>query len=251
MYFMDRRSLTVAVILSSTLLTACNGQIEHMGRPPSLSTPGVSNPSAQTIAKENYPTPAPVIEADRQPGSLWRAGSTSFFGDQRAKRVGDILTVNVQIDDQARINNQTTRSRRTQEEAGIGGLFGFEQRLGRWLPDTVNPENLIGVDGRSQSQGNGQIQRREGVSLKIAAVITDVLPNGNFVIRGTQEVRVNFELRELTITGVVRPEDIRRDNTIAHDKIAEARISYGGRGQIQDLQQPRWGQQLLDIISPF
>ncbi len=115
----------------------------------------------------------------------------------------------------------------------------------------MDPGNLVGLNSGSTSEGSGSIRRNEEIELKLASVITDVLPNGNLVIYGRQEVRVNFEVRELAIAGIVRPEDITSANTISYEKIAEARISYGGRGQITDVQQPRYGQQLYDIIFPF
>jgi flagellar L-ring protein precursor FlgH len=82
-------------------------------------------------------------------------------------------------------------------------------------------------------------------------VVTDRLPNGNFVIAGRQEVRVNSELRELRIAGVIRPEDISSRNTIDYFKVAEARIAYGGRGTISRVQKPRYGQRLYEFVVPF
>jgi flagellar L-ring protein precursor FlgH len=198
------------------------------------------------------PMPAPQV-SERQPNSLWRSGSRAFFKDQRASRVGDIMTVTIQINDEARINNQTTRTRSSTENLGLPGLFGFQRNIARILPtpDTDTLENLGQTNSDSESTGRGQIQRTDSVRLRVAAIITQVLPNGNFAIEGRQEVRVNFELRDLQIRGVIRPEDIDNQNTIPYDKIAEARIAYGGRGQITDVQQPRWGQQVYDIIAPF
>jgi len=165
--------------------------------------------------------------------------------------VGDILTVEIAIKDTASIKNETTRTRDNLETATMGALFGYEAALNGILPQAVNNANLLNIDTDMSQKGTGAITREDTINLKLAAVITQVLPNGNMVIAGKQEVRVNFELRELLINGVVRPEDITATNTISYEKIAEARISYGGRGHISDVQQPRLGSQVLDIINPF
>jgi flagellar L-ring protein precursor FlgH len=245
---MNRSSLGLA-FASLLALSACAGRLDHLGKPPSLTE--VADPSAATGAR-NVAFPMPP--ADPPPSissSLWQNGNTSFFRDRRARRVGDILTVNVSINEEAELSNTTRRSRDGTESMSLGGLFGLEQRLNRWLPDTVDNTNLVGTNGTSASNGAGNTKREETVNLKVAAVVTEQLPNGSLVIAGRQEVRVNYELRELRVAGVIRPEDIRPDNSIPHEKIAEARISYGGRGQIMDMQQPRYGQQFLDVILPF
>jgi flagellar L-ring protein precursor FlgH len=186
-----------------------------------------------------------------QQTSLFRTGSKAFFRDQRASRIGDILTVRINISDRAQVGNTTTRTRANSEQAGLPNFLGLESQLSRVLPNAVNPSNLINGTSQSSSTGNGQVQRSEVVDLTVAAIVTGVLPNGNLVVRGRQEVRVNFEVRELIIAGVVRPEDITRDNTVQHTQIAEARISYGGRGQLTDVQQARIGQQVYDALFPF
>jgi flagellar L-ring protein precursor FlgH len=194
------------------------------------------------------PAPEPV---DRDANSLWRSGSRAFFKDQRAAKVGDIITVNVNIADSAGIKNQTQRTRASNETAKATALAGYEASLGRMLPNAVDPTNLINANADSLSQGTGSIDRSEAIKIKVAAIVTQVLPNGNLVVHARQEVRVNAEMRELQIAGVIRREDIASDNTIAADKIAEARVAYGGRGTISDVQQPRYGQQLYDIFFPF
>jgi flagellar L-ring protein precursor FlgH len=193
------------------------------------------------------PLPAPRGETSA-PNSLWRTGAKSFFGDQRATEVGDILTINIEISDSAQLNNSTQRSRSTAEESGIQALLGLEGNL---VGEGVTLDPAIGFDSTSSSAGNGSVNRQESVNLTVAAVITDRLPNGNLVIGGSQEVRINNELRELLISGVIRPEDIASDNTIAHTKIAEARISYGGRGDISQVQRDRYGKRLYDKVAPF
>jgi flagellar L-ring protein precursor FlgH len=208
----------------------------------------ISNPA--TVAGSNrvsMPLPTPRAEA-AAPNSLWRTGAKSFFGDQRASDIGDILTINIEISDSAQLNNSTQRSRSTAEESGIQALLGLEGNL---VGEGVTLDPAVGFDSTSSSAGNGSVNRQESVNLTVAAVITDRLPNGNLVIGGSQEVRINNELRELLISGVIRPEDIASDNTIAHTKIAEARISYGGRGDISQVQRDRYGKRIYDKIAPF
>ena len=194
------------------------------------------------------PDPAPQV---RQANSLWRTGARAFFKDQRANQIGDILTVMIEISDKAELSNTTSRSRANTEDASIGAFLGYETSLSRVLPETINPGSLVDLDSQSSNTGAGSIDREESIELKVAAVITQKLPNGNLVLIGRQEVRVNFEVRQLQIAGVIRPEDITAQNTVSYEKIAEARISYGGVGHITDVQQPRYGQQIYDIIWPF
>ena len=207
----------------------------------------VSSPGYKPV---RMPMPPPAY-ASHNANSLWRSGARAFFKDQRARRVGDILTVKVVISDSAKIENKTSRSRTTSEDVDLDNLAGLEQTLRKNLPFSALPSELIAIDGSTSTDGEGSVDRKETLTTDIAAVITQVLPNGNLVIEGRQEVRVNFEVRELIVAGIVRPEDIASDNTIDSAKIAEARIAYGGRGQITDVQQPRYGQQFLDIILPF
>lgn len=238
--------LTLAIALSG-----CNAlsRLANVGAEPPLTT--IQNPTLQASYRPvSMPMPAPK-PVERNANSLWRTGARAFFKDQRASDVGDILTVVVDLDDEATLNNATTRTRTANEDGSLNAFLGYESSLSRLLPEAINPGNLLDIDSQSDSTGSGQIARDEDIELKIAAVISQVLPNGNLVIHGRQEFRVNFEARELQIAGIIRPEDISSTNTIVYEKIAEARISYGGRGQISDLQQPRYGQQVIDILFPF
>ena len=240
-----------AMLALAALLAACNtaDRIASIGTAPEL-TP-IENPAAAPDYQPvRLPMPAPQI-AEGNANSLWQQGSRAFFRDQRAGVVGDILTVQISIDDSASIDNQTQRSRASEEDAGLDLFLGYESMLSEILPDGVNNQDLIDFDSNTSNSGSGSISRGENIELKLAAIVMQVLPNGNLAIYGRQEVRVNFEVRDLEISGVVRPEDITSTNTISYDKIAEARISYGGRGHISDVQQPRYGQQLYDIIFPF
>ena len=215
-----------------------------------------------TMSPMNYPTP--LVAADQPvlmsqptqgggsgPNSLWRVGARTFFTDQRAARVGDILTVLIIIDDSANVTNDTTRERKTSNTLNISNFFGIETALARIMPKAFSPTNAVNTSADSALTGTGQIQREDKINLTIAAVVTKVLPNGNLVIQGKQEVKTNNELRELTVAGLVRPEDISSSNTINHTQIAEARISYGGRGDLQRSSAAPGGQALLETFSPF
>ena len=237
--------------LAGLSLSACNmlTRLSEVGEEPQLSAIESPAPLAGPDAV-SLPMPAPV-EVERQPNSLWRPGSRAFLKDQRAGTVGDILTVIIEIQDNAAINNTTTRSRTNAEDSSASAFLGYEASLADILPEAVDPTDLVDLDSTSSSEGSGGVNRTESINLRVAALITQVLPNGNLVLAGRQEVRVNFEKRELQVAGIIRPEDITSQNTIGYDQIAEARIAYGGRGQISDVQQPRYGQQVFDIIWPF
>lgn len=197
------------------------------------------------------PQPVPAAYEAGQPNSLWRTGSRSFFNDQRASRIGDILTVNIEIDDKAEVSNSSNRTRESSTSAGVSHFFGLEQTVGNLFNNAFDPNNMVGAEAESEHRGTGAINREEKIELTIAAVIVDRLPNGNLVLAGRQEVRINGELRELTVSGIIRPEDVTANNTINHTQIAEARISYGGRGSISAVQRPNWGQRLGDAITPW
>ena len=241
----------LAILLLPLALMAC-GQAERLsrlGRAPDLSP--VTDPTRDPAWRPvSMPMPAPQ-EAPLLNNSLWRPGSRTFLRDQRAAQVGDLITILVGISDDAQLQNRTQRSRNGSDTIGVPNLLGLETQTNRLLPRGANPASLVSTSGVGASDGNGQVRRTETVNLRLAATITQVLPNGNMVVQGRQEVRVNAELRELDVRGVVRPQDIGSDNTVRHDRLAEARISYGGRGALSDIQQPRLGQQLIDILSPF
>lgn len=201
-------------------------------------------------ARAGYPTASIPAQAGRP--SLWNARAGSLFADRRARGVGDILTVEIEIDDEASVSNTTERKRSGSDTVAVDGVFGLEEVVDRVIPgDAVGLGKGVSTSGDSDSKGEGTISRNESISLRVAARVVAVLPNGHLVVTGNQEVRVNFELRDLQVAGIIRPEDISRQNTITYDRMANARISYGGRGHISDFQQPRLGQQLVDVISPF
>jgi len=244
-----RPPATLAALVAAGLLANCSAmdRLKNIGEQPALSA--IENPVAQPGYKPvQMPMPTPQ-SAVYNPNSLWRNGSRAFFKDQRAMQVGDIMTVKVKITDNAKIENGTKRSRDSKEDSGITDFAGSKLLTGSAAQ--VLPGKILSADSTASTDNKGSVNRQEALLTNIAAVVTQVLPNGNLVVEGKQEVRVNFEVRELIVAGVVRPEDIESDNTIDSTKIAQARIAYGGRGQITDVQQPRYGQQVMDVLLPF
>lgn len=231
------------------ILVAGCGKLQDVGRAPAFS------PLEGSYAHHAmYSSPFPETtdpSAPQDAASLWTATRASLFGDRRAARRGDILTVVIEIDDKAEISNASDRSRTGSTSMSIPQLFGLPQRLDEKLPAGASMAEAIKTQSGSTFAGDGSVARKEKLQLRVAATVVEELPNGVLRIEGQQEVRVNFELRELVVTGYVRPGDVSRQNEITYDKIAGARISYGGRGQISDVQQPRWGQQIADHVLPF
>lgn len=245
-----RFTYLVSTVLAASLLAGCGAvsRLGQVGKAPKLSeaeeaiAPRIEGSIGRSTGGERTQDGGdPEASVESRGASLFRTGSGAFFRDQRASRVGDIVTIRIKIADNANVNNTTTRTRGGSESASIASLLGLEKK--------INPS--VDTDSSSQSSGMGRTVRSEQINMTMAATVTSVLPNGNLSIRGKQEVRVNFELRELVVAGIIRPEDIARDNSINHNQIAEARISYGGRGQLTEAQQARWGQQIYDALFPF
>ena len=248
-HHLSRPIRTGTMLALGCLVCGCSSidRLTQIGEKPALSA--IENPTSQPGYKPvqmPMPTPQP---ASYNPNSLWRNGSRAFFKDQRARQVGDILTITVNFTDKANIANQTSRSRSSKEDSGVTDFAGSKLLTGSAAQ--VFPGRLLTTDSTASTDGKGSVQRQENLQTSVAAVVTQLLPNGNLVVEGKQEIRVNFEVRELIVAGIVRPEDIQSDNTIDSSKIAQARIAYGGRGQITDVQQPRYGQQVLDVLLPF
>jgi flagellar L-ring protein precursor FlgH len=220
-------------------------RLSRVGRDPTM-TPTEDPTKDPKWRPITMPMPA-TRPSPNEANALWRSGSRAFFKDQRAAQVGDIVTVLVNMNDAANLKNVTSAARTSTESGGIPNFFGLETMV----PKAVNPSTLISASSSNNNTGTGQIQRTEAVTLRLAGIVTQVLPNGNLVIAASQEFMVNSELRELRVTGVIRPQDIASDNTVLHDRMAEARIAYGGKGQLTDLQRARWGQEMMDILMPF
>jgi flagellar L-ring protein precursor FlgH len=243
-----RKSSIAVLALTLPTLAACAAAHDAVMGP---KMDPMSYPSALVAAEQPVVVVHEGQTARGASNSLWRTGARTFFSDQRATKVGDILTVLITIDDKADITNDTTRERKTSNNLGVAHFLGLESSLGRILPKAFDPANAIATTADSQLTGTGQIQRQDKINLTIAAEVTKVLPNGYLVIAGRQQVKTNNDLRELTVSGIVRPEDISSSNTINHTQIAEARIAYGGKGDMTRTNSAPFGQALIETFSPF
>lgn len=251
------KPLALTLLAATALsLSACGDtlrKIDQIGEQPPLTK--VENPQTRPDYKPlSWPLPDPEGSSTRSANSLWQPGARGFFRDQRASRVGDILRVTINIDDTAEFINTSVANRVSSDNSQVDAIAGLESKIGRLIPlsgVTTNPANLIDYSSNTQNTSNGNIIREEEVTAQVAALVTQVLPNGNLVIEGTQEVLVNYEVREISVRGVIRPQDITAENSVNSAQIAQARIVYSGRGRISDTSQPRWGAQAVEILSPF
>ena len=238
------RFVKLALLLSAAALGGCSAvdRIKEIDGGPKFAP--ITNPLPQQVT--SLPMPAAPTEP-RGASSLWQPGARSFFHDPRASRVGDIITVNVSVADAAKLSNSTSRSRTNTENANLTNFFGLEKAL----PASMDPASLVNMGSANSNVGAGGVDRSESVNMTLAALVTQVLPNGNLVIGGHQQMKVNSELRDIQVSGIVRTEDITNANTVDLTQIAEARISYGGAGTVSDVQTPRYGSQLFDILMPW
>ena len=235
--------------LSSALLAAGLGlglgacqtdRLAEIGRPPVLTPVG----AGLAAPREALPTSFGSLNERRAYGSTWTQGSADLYQDPRARNVGDVITVSIAMNDKAQFDNTSERARSQRSSLGFDFGYGVSG-----LKDSATAD--AGIRSGTETKGQGTIDRSENLRLSVGAVVTETLPNGNVMISGSQEVRVNNEVRVLTVAGIVRPRDISRKNTIDYDKIAEARVSYGGRGRISDVQAPSVGQQVFETLAPF
>jgi flagellar L-ring protein precursor FlgH len=236
-------SKSVMMLAGLAFLGGCAEKIADLNREPHLTPVGSGlHPNRTPMMMQSR------VQSPRQDNSFWQDASADLFRDPRAMRVGDVVTVKISIKDKASLDSTSERSRNSTHNLAYDLKYDVNTPIAKGKGDATIGSN---VDAKTSSKGEGTITRSESIELLVAAVVTDVLPNGNLVVSGTQEVRVNFEVRVLSVAGVLRPRDIATDNTVSYDKIAEARISYGGRGRITEVQQPGWGHQVIDLLSPF
>lgn len=251
-----RKIILIAAMAATLSGCGAVGRLKAVGKAPKLSEmqpvemPEIEPSLAAPADRTRTGTPAAVVAQQQAGGSasLFRTGAGALFRDQRANKTGDILTIKINIADKADLGNNTSRTRGGSESGGLGGLLGISP-VKKLLGADANA--ALETNSGSKYAGGGTTARSETINMTMAAIVTQVMPNGNLMIRGRQEVRVNFEMRELIVTGIIRPEDIARDNSIRHSQIAEARVIYGGKGQLTDAQQARWGQQIYDALFPF
>jgi len=236
MAFIERKALLAAALAAT--LTGCGSNPSDFMREPSMSPIG-SGLAAGRIGDGIDPTPT---------GQIARP-IANLYTDQTVSRVGDIVTVIISINDKAQFDNATDRSKTA--SSSLTSSWSYTRRASSSGSGSSQPNIDLNANSTSSTQGQGNIDRQEQIQVSVAAVVTEVMPNGNLVISGSQEVRVNYELRQLTIAGIVRPTDISRANTVSYDRVAEARISYGGRGRLSEVQQPSWGQELWDSLKPY
>jgi flagellar L-ring protein FlgH len=242
----------INILILSAMLASCSTTVERLkrvGQPPEF-----ANMEVPASEEDNYDSEerAAIYEQRKmKTNSLWQPGSKTFFRDSRAWKVGDIIKIIVKVSDSADLNNSSDQGRSGKDSLGIPSVFGKEKAVAKFLSHNGDPASMLDTNMSRKHSGSGKISRKETIQTVIAAVVTQILNNGNLVLLGRQEIRVNNELREIKVTGIIRPRDISADNSVSSDQIAEARISYGGRGTISDMQQPRVGSQVVDIISPF
>lgn len=242
----------IQLICLSLIINSCGSAAERLkrvGRAPELANLQVPESEEDNYDRE---TLASIYKARKKTtNSLWQPGSKTFFSDSRAWRVGDIVKVEVRVSDSAQLDNSSSQTRSGRDSLSIPSVFGKEDAIAGAISRHGDKDNLVSTNTNRNHSGSGNISRREAIRTVIAAVVTQILNNGNLVILGRQEIRVNNELREIKVTGIIRPRDIDAKNSVSSNQIAEARISYGGRGTVSDMQQPRVGSQVIDIISPF
>ena len=239
--------------LSSLLCLLCLSGCYHWSRLQETGATPPMTPTQDPRAHKNYaPVRMPMPDAKNprySPNSLWRTGAKSFFKDQRASKEGDLVTIVIDMKDKVHFKNETRNERTSSSSATLTKFFGLEKLLPQSAGTAAG--NLITAGSAPSSDGESEIKRKDIVKTNIAATVTQVLPNGNLVIQGRQEMRINFDIREVLITGVIRSSDITPENTIDFEKIAEARLGYGGRGEGSDVQKTPYAQQVLTQLLPF
>ena len=210
---------------------------------------GTNNSSSANLT-ERYAMPGIAAKNVRPPeGSIYNADDgLDLYQDKRARRVGDIVLVKIVETSSGAKKAETTTERQSTTSAGISSLFGFEQWYGdknRYFAPSMN------VTTTNDFEGTGETKRNSTVTATLSARVIEETLDGNLVIRGYREVRVNNETQHIILSGIIRPQDISADNSILSSYIADARIEYSGTGVVADKQQPGWLARVFDVIWPF
>lgn len=241
--------VTLGIMMVSSMLVGCSGISELKTAVAGTNLSGIDNIKDPEEAPIKTPLPDAMVEQPNR-NSLWQPGARSFFKDQRACRPGDILTVTVNINDSANMNNSTKKERTSQNKSALSKLAGAETGLSKYFPG-ITPSSVFDTSSTPSHSGKGTINRAEQINLEVAAMVVQLLPNGNLVIKGEQEILVNSELRRLHVSGIISKADIDPGNIVNSRRISQARIYYGGEGEINDVQQDKWGNKIIEAIMPF
>ncbi len=184
-------------------------------------------------------------------GGIYSVKSKNLYQDNRARRVGDILLVKIVETSSGKKSANTKTSRASSLTGGISSFFGFEQSLLTKGGEHTPSRTSMDADLSSGFEGKAETSRDSVVSATISAKVMEVTMDGNLIIQGYREVRVNNETQHIILSGIVRPTDISQDNSILSSSIADARIEYNGTGTLADRQQPGWLANAIDVIWPF
>lgn len=202
------------------------------------------------IKTAGYEEPLPRAAADYSNGSIWQAASGSVTDDLKARRRGDIITIVISETASASKEAKTGTSRDSTMSAGIPNLLGLENS--NFMKNNFSDlAKIINASNSSKFSGSGSTSRQENLKATITARVIDVQSNGNLMIEGRRNIKVNEEDQIIVLEGTVRPRDIAPDNTVNSIYVADARINYSGRGIISDRQSPGWLMNILDKIWPF
>jgi flagellar L-ring protein precursor FlgH len=233
----------VAALLASLLIMGCSAVVQKRFFPKPTEAE-----LAQEVIRLGQTNVGPQLSRPVAMGSLWPADDHVFFyGDKKALRVGDIITVRIVENAQASNTADTDLSRNSSIKAGLSTFFGKKKFLNLFKLD----EDLLASSAQNTHQGSGSTTRSGQLTATMTAVVREVLPNGNLVVQGTRDVLVNHEQQFITLTGIVRPLDVDRDNVVLSSQLADASITIGGLGVVADKQRSGWGSWLFDFTWPF
>jgi flagellar L-ring protein FlgH len=204
------------------------------------------NHKTRAYEKDTYAAP----DAARSPGSLWSEGAVNLFEDAKARRIGDILTVDISEAADATRAASTQTQRTADVDFGISAFWTAMQSLAVQHPD-LDPNAIIAASSQAAFSGAGNTSRTGTLSATLPVRIKDRLPNGDFYVEGNKVLLLNEEESFLYISGVVRSVDIAPDNSVSSSVLADVELEYTGRGVLSESENPGWLMRLLNYIWPF